>query len=90
MIVVHKKIVTDEYHQPVEVVIPYAEWLEIERLLQLERPTRRVDLSKYAGALTMEITEDPVEYQRRIRAEWDRDWDREPPEQGAESDADPT
>jgi len=71
-----KKIVTDENHQPVAVQIDYADWLEIERLLDIQPPEpRRVDLSKFAG--TIRITEDPLEYQRRIRSEWDREWDQE-------------
>jgi hypothetical protein len=75
MLKVRKKIVTDENHQPVEVLISYEDWLEIERLLGLQKTEeRRVDLSRFAG--TIRITEDPLEYQRRIRAEWDREWDR--------------
>jgi len=76
MIVVHKKIVTDENQQPVAVQIDYADWLEIERLLDIQKPEpRRVDLSKYAGTLRPDLYGDPVEYQRRIREEWDREWD---------------
>ena len=71
MIAIRKKIVTDEDHRPVEVVISYEDWLEIERLLNIQKPEpRRVDLSRFAGTLTMELPEDPVEYQRRIRDEW--------------------
>ena len=71
MIAIRKKIVTDEDHNPVEVVISYDDWLEIERLLNIQSPDpRRVDLSRFAGKLTMELPEDPVDYQRRIRDEW--------------------
>jgi hypothetical protein len=74
MIAIRKKIVTDEDHKPVEVVISYDDWLEIERLLNIQKPERRhVDLSRFAGAIT--LTEDPLEFQHRIRAEWDREWD---------------
>jgi hypothetical protein len=74
MIAIRKKIVTDEDHNPVEVVISYDDWLEIERLLNIQKPEqRRVDLSRFAGTIT--LTEDPLEFQRRIRAEWDREWD---------------
>ena len=77
MIAIRKKIVTDEDHKPIEVVISYEDWLEIERLLKLEKPELRwVDLSQFAGTIT--ITEDPLEFQRRIRAEWDREWDVDP------------
>lgn len=76
MIAVRKRILTDENQQPVEVVIDYQDWLEIERLLEIQQPKpHRVDLSQFAG--TIRITEDPVEYQRRIRDEWDREWDKE-------------
>ena len=76
MIVVRKKFVKDENDQIIAVQIDYEDWLEIERLLDI-RPAepRRVDLSRFAG--TIKIGEDPLEYQRRIRAEWDREWDKE-------------
>ncbi|MBA2775342.1 MAG: hypothetical protein H0U31_01275 [Chloroflexia bacterium] len=76
MIAIRKKIVTDEDHNPVEVVINYDDWLEIERLLGLQ-PGKKLltDLSAFRGVITM--TEDALEYQRRIRAEWDREWDEE-------------
>ena len=72
MIAVRKKIVHDENDQPVEVLISYEDWLEIEHLLAMQKPEpRRVDLSRFAGKLRMELTEDPVDYQRRIRDEWE-------------------
>lgn len=72
MLTVRKKFITNEDHQPVEVVISYEDWLEIERLLDIQpAQPRRVDLSRFAGAIT--ITEDPLEYQQRVRDEWDRD-----------------
>jgi hypothetical protein len=71
VIAIRKKIVTDDDDKPVEVVISYDDWLEIERMLGLQqREKRHVDLSRFAGKLTMELAEDPVEYQRRIRDEW--------------------
>ena len=67
-----KKIVTDENHKPIAVQIDYEDWLEIEKLLDRQKlPTRGAtaeDLNKHAGWLT--LTEDPVEFQRRIRDEW--------------------
>jgi hypothetical protein len=74
VIAIRKKIVTDEEHRPVEVVISYDDWLEIEKLLSL-RPEKQLhtDLSKFRGVL--KLSEDAVEYQRRTRAEWDRDHD---------------
>lgn len=69
MIVVRKKIVTDEDHNPIAVQIDYDDWLEIERLLGV-RAERKLatDLSEFRGAV--KLTEDPLEYQRRIRDEW--------------------
>lgn len=76
MIVVRKKLVTNEDHQPVAVQIDYDDWLEIEKLLGLHTDKRLLtDLSEFHGVITM--TEDALEYQRRIRAEWDREWDKE-------------
>lgn len=71
MIVVRKKIVTDDDHNPIAVQIDYEDWLEIERMLLgvivEEYPS---DLSRFAGKMKTELTEDPVAYQRRIRDEW--------------------
>jgi hypothetical protein len=33
-ITIHKKIVLDEHNKPVEVIIDYAEWTKIERILE--------------------------------------------------------
>ncbi len=76
MIAIRKKIVTDEAHQPVAVQIDYDDWLEIEKLLNLQ-PEKELltDLSEFRGVL--KLNEDALEYQRRTRAEWDREWDKE-------------
>lgn len=64
-----KKILRDESQQPVAVQIDYTDWLEIERRLNLRgEETLRSDLSKYEGSIT--LTEDPLDYQSRIRQEW--------------------
>lgn len=76
MIAIRKKFVTDETHQPVAVQIDYDDWLEIEKLLGLQTEKQLLtDLSEFHGVITM--TEDALEFQRRIRAEWDREWDKE-------------
>ena len=76
MVAIRKKTVLDEENHVVAVQIDYQDWLEIERQLGITSETpRHVDLSRFAG--TIRITEDPLEYQRRIRAEWDREWDKE-------------
>jgi hypothetical protein len=74
-----KKIVTDESNRPVAVQIDYQDWLEIERILEDNpAPAKVTDLSRYHGILK-DLAEDPLEFQRRIRAEWDREWDRDAP-----------
>jgi hypothetical protein len=69
MRVIHKKIVTDEDMRPVAVQIDYADWLEIERLLQLRvEDSDTTDLSRYSGLVR--LSEDPLDYQARVRGEW--------------------
>lgn len=64
---IHTKIVTDEARHPVAVQIDYSDWLEIKRRLHFEneKSTKMKELSRFAGCL--KLTEDPVEFQRRIR-----------------------
>jgi hypothetical protein len=75
-----KRLVTDEDGKPVAVQVDYADGLEIERQLEKASPT-----PKSAADMTdeefQELAEevsghwqggDGLEYQRRIRAEWDR------------------
>jgi len=71
MIVVRKKYVTDENHNPIAVQIDYEDWLEIERLLRrLAIENRPVNVSQFVGKLKAELSEHPVAYQQRIRDEW--------------------
>ena len=64
-----KKILTDESQRPVAVQIDYSDWLEIERRLNLRsEEARSTDLSAYDGGIA--LTEDPLDYQSRIRHEW--------------------
>ena len=69
MLVLNKKIVTDESLKPIAVQINYADWLKIEHLLNLRNAPKNVDLSSYSGSL--QLTEDPLDYQKRIRSEWE-------------------
>jgi hypothetical protein len=63
---IRKCIVTDETMRPIAVQIDYADWLEIEQLLNLQSSQPRVaDLSRFAGTIT--LTEDALEYQDRMR-----------------------
>jgi hypothetical protein len=67
---IKKRVVVDEANQPVAVQIDYADWLEMERELALKKEEPPVvDLSPFVG--TVVWPEDAVEYQRRIRDEWD-------------------
>jgi hypothetical protein len=66
---IRKNVVTDEARNPIAVQIAYADWLEIEHALDLrEENGKTVDLSPFSG--TIRLTEDPLEYQARIRREW--------------------
>jgi hypothetical protein len=66
---IHKHLVTDESGQPASVLIPYQEWLEIERQLAGVTATRGAEqLQCHAGAI--HLSEEPVAYQRRLRDEW--------------------
>ncbi len=66
---IHKKIVVNENNKPVEVIISYDEWKEIERILETGRHGMvREKLKEYAG--TVHLEEEPLEYQRRMRSEW--------------------
>jgi len=66
---INKKILTDKSERPIAVQIDYSDWLEIERSLSLlvDRAVE-TDLSSYEGIIT--LTEDPLEYQSRVRQEW--------------------
>jgi len=82
MLDVKKRIVTNEDGQPIAVQVDYTDWLEIERQLadspsdDTSEPKERPSLRE----LSVKIRPywrggDGLEYQRRIRAEWDRSWD---------------
>jgi len=66
---IHKQILTDENGHPIGVLIPYKEWLSIERQLpktfDSDDSTR---LQQYAGKV--QLKEDPVSYQQHCRNEW--------------------
>jgi hypothetical protein len=66
---IHHKIVTDEQMHPIAVQIDYADWLKIQKILQQAKPQAKVNLEKYAG--TIKLNEDPLEYQKKIRDEWE-------------------
>ena len=66
---IRKSIVSDESQHPIAVQIDYADWLEIERSLNLtSEEAKTADPSRFAGVLS--LTEDPLAYQLRARGEW--------------------
>jgi hypothetical protein len=69
MSMIRKQLVTDEEGRPVGVLIPYEEWLRIERRLEDVAPAIGVEqLQRHEGII--HLAEDPVSYQRRLRDEW--------------------
>jgi hypothetical protein len=80
MLDVNKRIVTDEDGQPVAVQVDYADWLEIERQLEesSSAPKSAADMTdEEFKAFAEEVSGhwkggDGLEYQRRLRAEWDQ------------------
>jgi hypothetical protein len=67
---INKKIVTDEAMRPVAVLIDYQDWQRIEKILQTYQSEQQsnIDLNRFAG--TINLTQDPLEYQQQIRNEW--------------------
>ena len=66
---IRKKILTDGTKRPIAVQIDYADWLEFERSLNVRGvEARATDLSRWEGVIS--LTEEPLEYQTRIRQEW--------------------
>jgi hypothetical protein len=65
---IRKKLVTDEDLRPVAVQIDYDDWIEIARQLGLDGAAKDTDLAPYDGVL--ELSEDPLAYQERVRGEW--------------------
>lgn len=67
--ITHKKIVLDENNKPLEVIISYSEWEKIEKIISgVTRRMTKENLNKYAGILNLK--EDPLDYQKRLRSEW--------------------
>ncbi|MCX8038615.1 MAG: hypothetical protein N3D11_16485 [Candidatus Sumerlaeia bacterium] len=66
---IHKKVLVDKDRRPVAVQIDYADWVEIESALNpLAAQAKVTDPMQFAGAVR--LTENPLEYQIRIRGEW--------------------
>ncbi|HMS84976.1 MAG TPA: hypothetical protein PKD12_15120 [Nitrospira sp.] len=66
---IHKQLVTDEEGRPVGVLTPYEEWLRIEEQLGAATGTNGTkQLQCHEGVI--QLSEDPITYQRRLRDEW--------------------
>jgi hypothetical protein len=63
-----KSVVYDDAMHPVAVQIAYADWLEVEKRLGIDEAPPGTDLNQFGG--TISLAEDPLEYQRRVRREW--------------------
>ena len=70
MLPFRKRIVTDESMRPVAVLIDYEDWRKIEQLLEASQLLEKEEfnIAKYAGVI--KLTEDPLQYQQRVREEW--------------------
>jgi hypothetical protein len=68
MSAIRKEIVYDDQHRPIEVRIPYEDWLTIETQLR-QVSEKKVDINSFRGKLHW--PEDGLEYQHRVRGEWD-------------------
>ncbi len=74
-------ILVDEARNPVAVQLAYTDWLEIQRRLNIEPPPRSGEAVGNDRAHVQDVLQrssgiwkqgDGLEYQRRIRVEWDR------------------
>ena len=54
---------------PIAVQIEYSDWLEIQKILKQIKFDKSKNLAKFAGSIN--LTEDPLDYQKRIREEWE-------------------
>jgi hypothetical protein len=70
MLLVTKRIVTDEAMRPVAVMIDYQDWQKIEEILKAYQSEQQadIDLNSFAGII--KLTQDPLEYQQAVRDEW--------------------
>lgn len=55
--------------RPVAVLVEYKDWLNIEKLLHKEQ-TREAATGLADYADTIQLNEDPLQFQERIRGEW--------------------
>ncbi len=67
---ISKKILTDENHNPIAVLIDYQDWLVIEKQLDLGGSDRNAKINALAGSIKFPI--DAMEFQHMVRDEWER------------------
>jgi hypothetical protein len=70
MLYFNKKIVTDASMRPVAVLIDYEDWGKIEKILEDYQTNKSAKLNRFAGVLRRD-REDPLDFQHRIRSQWD-------------------
>ena len=68
MLPFRKKILTDETMRPIAVQIDYQDWQKIEKLLESYQIQQPRSINQVSGSI--QLTEDPLQYQQRIRNEW--------------------
>lgn len=68
MLSIRKKIVTDEAMRPIAVQIDYQDWQKIEKLLETYQLQQADSIDRFAGSI--QLNEDPLQYQQRVRNEW--------------------
>ena len=77
---IRPKLVTDEHHRPVAVLIDYEDWLEIQQRLGLadDEPAPPLNFDQLLHETRGLWTQgDGLDFQRRLRDEWTRPWDPE-------------
>jgi len=84
MLSVSKKIVTDEAGTPVAVQIDYEDWQEIETMLQGQPSAPADEDDGFEQALAASrntwTAGDGLEYQRRLRSDWENQPEEDPPQ----------
>ncbi len=70
MKIVSKRILSDENGRPIAVQMDYDEFVRFEKAVESVEPRDAYERMMSAVG-TVKWDEDPVEYQRRLRDEWD-------------------
>lgn len=62
------KVVYDDNNQPIEVILPYEEWLRLKAVSNDSGGVSNADLSALSGLV--KLATDPTDYQRDMRDGW--------------------